>query len=110
MNVQTWTSRWWEASVVALAAFISLLAIFAGDTSSGWALVVGSAAVLLIGGLALRTVWRVGGSALVIAGSLLAALPFWVILNVVLAFVIVVGGLGTGKIGSDPGKVAEPAT
>lgn len=109
MNLQTWTSRWWEASVVALAGYISLLAIFAGDTSAGWALLVGSAAVMLIGGLALRTVWRVGGSALVIAGSVLAAIPWWVILNVVLAFVIVFGGFASGKIGPDPARVTEEA-
>jgi hypothetical protein len=65
--------------------------------------------VLLIGGLALRTVWRVWGSALVIAGSLLAALPFWGILNVVLAFVIIFGGFVFDKIGPEPAEVTEPA-
>ena len=110
MNLQTWTSRWWEASVVGLAAYISLLLILDGYSNvSGWALVVLSAAVLLISGLALRTVWRVGGSALVIAGSLLAALPWWLILNVVLAFVIIFGGFASGKIGPDPAKVTEAA-
>ena len=110
MNLQTWTSRWWEATVVVLAAFISVIAIFFADTSPGWALLIGSADVLLIGGLALRSAWRVGATAMVIAGCLLAAVPFWGIFNVVLAVVIVVGGLETGKIGPDPAKATEAAT
>lgn len=110
MNLHAWTSRWWEASVVALAAFFSLLLIADGDISSGYARIALAAAVLLIAGLALRTAWRVAGSALVIAGSLLAVLPWFVILNVVLAFVIVFGGFASGKFGPDPAEVTEPGT
>ncbi len=59
MNLQTWTSRWWEATVVGLAAFMAAGLIFDGPFMD-FALLVGSADVLLIGGLALRSVWRVG--------------------------------------------------
>ncbi len=110
MNLQTWTGRWWEASVVVLAAFMAVTTIFVIDGNPGWALILGSAAVLLSAGLVLRSVWRMGATAMVIAGSLLAAIPFWGILNVILAFVIIIGGFRFGKIGPDPAKVTEEAT
>ncbi len=106
---KTWTSRWWEATVVGLAAYLAAAVIFFGATA-GWALLVGSAAVLLIGGLALRGVWRIGGSAMVIAGSVLAAIPWWGIFNVILALVIIFGGFAFDKIGPDAAKVTETAT
>jgi hypothetical protein len=105
---KTWTSRWWEATVVGLAAYLAAV-IFFGD-AGGWGLLLGSAAVLLIGGLALRGVWRIGGSAMVIAGSVLAAIPWWGIFNVILALVIIFGGFAFDKIGPDAAKVAVTAT
>ena len=111
MNLQRWTSRWWEASVVVLAAFMAVATIFAVDSNNpGWAIFLGAAAVLLIAGLALRSAWRIGATAMVIAGSLLAAIPFWGIFNVTLAFVIVIGGFAFDKIGPDPTKATDAAT
>ena len=101
MTMETWTSRWWEGTVVALAVNSVVFGVlFTMNDYPGWAFRVGFVpAALLITGLLLRRKWRIGATAMVIVGSLLAALAFWVIYTIVLALLIIVGGLAKGKIG-----------
>ena len=93
MNMQTWTSRWWEAPVVVLAANSVVLGVGAvGNGHPEWAIATGLApAALLIAGLALRNTWRAGAT-VVVAASLAAAAWWWMMYPVVLAAVVIVGG------------------
>jgi hypothetical protein len=101
MTMQTWTSRWWEATIVILAANSVLFGLlFTASDHPRWAIAIGFIpAALLLVGLALRNKWRAAATAMLIIGSLLAAVAFWVIYTVVLAVVIIIGGLSTRKIG-----------
>lgn len=107
--METWTSRWWEATVVVLAAnsvFFGVIAVElfserVGKDYTEWGIALGFVpAALLITGLALRNTWRAGATAMMIAGSLLAAGAFWwMIYPVVLAALVIIGGLSNAKIG-----------
>lgn len=104
MTTQAWTSRWWEATVVILAANSVIFGVVAvGNGHPEWAIATNFApAALLIAGLALRNPWRTGATVMVVAASLAAAAWFWMIYPVVLAAVVIIGGLSNAKIGPRP--------
>ena len=112
MTMETWTSRWWEATVVVLAVNSAVFGVlFTASDQLGWAFVLGYVpAALLVAGLALRNKWRTGATAMMIAGSLLAAGAFWAIYTVVLSLVIVVGGLRNNKIGPTQTEASTAVT
>jgi hypothetical protein len=105
MNLRTLNSTlWWEATVVVFASIQAIMGVGVlafGDGSHirfgiGWGLVP---AALLLGGLAVRQRRRGLATSMIIVGSLAAAFAFWLIYPVVLALVVIVGGLWSGKIG-----------
>ena len=104
MNEHPWTSRWWETTVVVLAAnSIMFGVIAAGNDHPEWAIATGFApAALLLTALALRSRWRSGATTIVIAASLAAAMWFWMIYPIVLAAIVIIGGLVRGEIGPAP--------
>ena len=106
MNMQTWTSRWWEATVVVLAANSVVFGVVAvGNGHPEWAIATGFVpAALLIAGLALRNTWRTGATVIVVAASLAAAAWWWTMYPVVLAAVVIIGGLSNAKIGPRPAQ------
>jgi hypothetical protein len=108
MNLKTLsTTQWWEATVVLLAFMQAIMGVGVlafGDGSHirfgiGWGLLP---AALLLGGLAVRRRRRGLATSMIIVGSLAAAFAFWLIYPVVLAAVVIVGGLASGKIGRVP--------
>ena len=110
MNALTWTGRWWETTVVVLAANSVVFGVIAaGNGYPEWAIATGFApAALLLAGLAVRGRWRSGATAMVIVASVAAAAWFWMIYPPVLAAIVIFGGLAEGEIG--PKRVqTEPA-
>ena len=101
MTLQLWTDRWWEASAIVLALGCAVVGVIATRNGyPGWAIAIGFVpAVMLVAGLALRQRWRRGATVMVTVASLLAVTAWWFIYTVILAVVIIVGGLGSGKIG-----------
>jgi hypothetical protein len=100
MTTETWTSRWWEATVVVLAANSVVFGVIAVEGYVEIAIAVGFApAALLIAGLALRNTWRAGATVMVVVGSIAAAGWWWMVYPIVLAAVVIIGGLATHKIG-----------
>ena len=101
MDTKNWTNRWWETSVVLLAANSVVFGFtFASSDHLGWGIAIGFVpGVLLIAGLAMRSSQRIGATIFLTVGSVLAAIAWWVIYTVVLAVVIVVGGFWASKIG-----------
>jgi hypothetical protein len=101
MNTLTWTSRWWETTVVALAANSFVFGVIAaGNDHPKWAIATGFApAALLIISLVIRGRWRVGATAILIVASLGAGSWFWMVYPAVLAAIVIVGGLSNGYIG-----------
>ena len=97
---QRWIERrWWEAITVVLA-INSVVFGFLFGSRFGWAIAAGFApGLLLLIGLRLRRANRGLATVLIVVSSLAAAAAFWMIYPVVLALVIVIGGLSTGKIG-----------
>ena len=110
MNVQTWTNRWWEATVVFYGITQAVMGVvIVGDGHPDWAIGLGLLpAVLLIGGLALRASRRGVATTMIIVGSLIPAIAFWTIYPFVLSAVIIIGGLSSGKIGKS--TTSEPAS
>jgi uncharacterized membrane protein YfcA len=101
MTAETWTSRWWEATVVVLAAnsvVFGVIALGKGYVGIPIAFTLAPVA-LLIAGLALRSTWRVGATVMVVVGSIAAAGWWWMAYPVVLAAVVIIGGIATHKIG-----------
>lgn len=110
MNLQTWTSRWWEV-VVGLYAVTQAVfgVVVAGNGYPGWAIVFGFApAALLLGGLVLRERRRALATGLIVVATLLPCVAFWAMYPFVLLAVIVGGGLWSGKIGRT--RAPEPAS
>ncbi|GMQ85047.1 MAG: hypothetical protein BMS9Abin07_0612 [Acidimicrobiia bacterium] len=113
MNVQTWTNRWWEATVLVFAFAQTIMGVGVlafGDGSHirfgiGWGLLP---AALLLGGLAVRRRRRGLATSMIIVGSLGAAFAFWLIYPIILAVIVIAGGLGSGKIGRT--RVLEPVS
>jgi hypothetical protein len=113
MNIQTWTNRWWEATVLVFAftqAVMGVAVLAFGDGSHirfgiGWGLLP---AALLLGGLAVRRRRRGLATSMIIVGSLAAAFAFWLIYPIILAVVVIAGGLGSGKIGR--ARAPQPAS
>lgn len=113
MNIQTWTNRWWEATVLVFASIQAIMGVGVlafGDGSHirfgiGWGLLP---AALLLGGLAVRRRRRGLATSMIIVGSLAAAFAFWLIYPIILAVVVIAGGLGSGKIGRV--STPEPAS
>jgi uncharacterized membrane protein YfcA len=106
MTVETWTSRWWEATVVVLAANSVVFGVIAlGKGYLEIPIAFGFApAALLIAGLALRNTWRAGATVMVVAGGIAAAGWWWMVYPVVLAAVVIIGGIATHKIGPRPSQ------
>ena len=105
MNLKTLNfALWWDATVVVFAftqAIMGVGVLAFGDGSHirfgiGWGLIP---AALLLGGLAVRPRQRGLATGMIIVGSLAAAFAFWLVYPVVLALVVIVGGLWSGKIG-----------
>lgn len=109
MNLQTYTSRWWEATVVVYAIVqVVMGAIFYANGYPGWAFLVGFLpAAALLGGLATRRRTRGLATALIVVGSVLPAIAFWMLYPFVVAAVVIGGGWYAGKIGA---RVAAPAS
>jgi hypothetical protein len=101
MTAETWTSRWWEATVIVLAANSVVFGVIAlGGGYVEIPIAFGFApAALLIAGLALRNTWRAGATVMVVAGSIAAAGWWWMVYPIVLAAVVIIGGIATHKIG-----------
>lgn len=101
MDTRNWKSRWWETSVVLLAVNSVVFGFLAANSGYlGWAIAIGFVPVaLLIAGLALRNSWRAGATVMVVVGSIVAATWWWMVYPVVLAGVVIIGGIGTHKIG-----------
>ena len=110
MSTQTLTSRWWEAAVVVLAAHSVLVGFWASvnDRHDVVAAIIFGflPAVLLVAGLALRNTFETPAGWMLFVGSLLAAATFWHVYNVVLAFVVILGGAGSGKIWTEHAKAS----
>ncbi len=108
MTLQSWTSRWWEAAVVVLAANSVLVGVlFSASDHVVEATTFGFVpAVLLVAGLALRNTWGDTAGWMLFLGSVLAGATVWIIYNVVLALVVIFGGVGSGKIGAEPAKAS----
>ncbi len=105
-----WIDRLWEATVVVLAAnSVAFGVIAAGNGHPEWAIITGFIpAALLPTGLVLRGKWRGGATAMVVVASLAAAAWFWMVYPIVLAAIVIFGGLAEGEIG--PKSVpTEPA-
>ena len=74
--------------------------IAVGNGHPEWAIATNFVpAALLITGLALRNTWRPGATVMVVAASLAAAAWFWMIYPIVLAAIVIIVGIGQGKIG-----------
>lgn len=101
MNTQTWTSRWWEATVVLLAANSIFFGVIAANNDQPqWAILSGFVpAGLLLAGLALRNTWRTAATVIIVVASLAAAAWFWMIYPAVLAAFVIIGGIAKHKIG-----------
>jgi len=102
--------RWWEATVFVMAANSIVLGVVAtGNDHPKWAIATGFApALLLVSGLALRGRLRSAATAMVVVASLAAAAWFWLVYPIVLAAIIIIGGLVNGEIG--PARVeTQPA-
>ena len=110
MNVQTWTNRWWEVVVVIYAiAQVAMGVVIANNLYLGWSIVIGfGPAALLVGGLVLKERQRSVATALVVVGSLLPCIFFWMMYPFVLAAIIIFGGLWSGKIGRQ--RTYDPAS
>lgn len=109
MNLQTYTSRWWEATVIAYAiAQVVIGVLFSANGYPEWAVIVGFApAALLLGGLVLRGRRRGVATALIAVGSILPAIAYWMLYPFILAAFVIGGGWYAGKIGA---RAAEPAS
>lgn len=110
MNVQTWTSRWWEAAVLIYAITQTLFGIsIANNVYLDYAIAAGYVpAALLLGGLMLRSRLRGLATAMIVVGSLLPAISYWILYLFVAAAVVIGGGLRSGKIGRS--KAAVPTS
>jgi len=112
MSMETWTNRWWEATVVVLVANSLVFGVIAvGNDHTQGAIATGFVpAALLIAGLALRNTWRAGATVMMVAASLAAATWFWMIYPIVLAAFVIIGGIAKHKIGPRPPQtqVATP--
>ncbi len=110
MNVQTWTNRWWEVTVIVYAIAQVIMGVVIGlNLYPGWAILIGfGPAALLLGGLALRQRQRGLATLMIIVGSLLPWIFFWMMYPFVVAAIVIGGGLGSGKIGKS--TTSEPAT
>jgi len=110
MNVQTWTNRWWEATVILYGVTQAVMGVvIVGNDHPDWAIALGFLpAVLLLGGLALRASRRAVASTMIIVGSLIPAIAFWMIYPFVLGAIVIIGGLSSGKIGRI--RAPEPAS
>ncbi len=110
MNTQTWTNRWWEVTVILYVIVqVGFGEVIVGNNHHGWAIVIGFVpAALLLGGLALRQRQRGVATALIVVGSLLPGIAFWMIYPFIVAAIVIGGGLGSGKIGKS--TTSEPAS
>ena len=79
MNVQTWTNRWWEATVIVYAIAQVIMGVVIGlNLYPGWSILIGfGPAALLLGGLVLRERQRGLATLMIIVGSLLPGIFFW---------------------------------
>jgi len=104
MAIETWTSRWWEASVVLLTVNSMVFGFtFTNSDHLGWGIATGFApAVLLLTGLALKNSHPRGATVLLTVASVGAGFAWWAIYTVVLALTVVVGGFRSGRIGHEP--------
>ena len=110
MNVQTWTNRWWEATVIVYAIAQVIMGVVIGlNLYPGWSILIGfGPAALLLGGLVLRERQRGLATLMIIVGSLLPGIFFWMMYPFVLAAIVIIGGLSSGKIGKS--TTSEPAS
>ena len=110
MNVQTWTNRWWEATVIVYAiAQVIMGVVIANNMYPGWSILIGfGPAALLLGGLALGERQRGLATLMIIVGSLLPWIFFWMMYPFVVAAIVIGGGLWSGKIGKS--TTSEPAS
>ena len=101
MVMKNWTSRWWETSVVLLGVNSVVFGFTAANSGFvGLSFLIGWVpAVLLLAGFGMRNRQRIPATVMLTVGSIGASFAFWVIYTIVLALVIVVGGLRSGKIG-----------
>jgi hypothetical protein len=109
MNLQTYTSRWWEATIVVYAIVqVVMGSIFTANGYPGWATLVGFLpAALLLGGLALRERRRPLATALIVVGAVLPAIAFWMLYPFVVAPVVIGAGWYSGKLGVRTAEVAS---
>lgn len=97
---------WWEVATALLAVNSIVFGFLFGDYFV-WAIAVGFApGVLLLVGLALRTVNRGVATVLIVVSSLAASVAWWTIYPVVLAMVVIIGGFAAGKIGPTRSQAA----
>jgi len=83
--------------------------VIVGNNHPGWVIVIGFVpAAMILGGLALRQRQRGVATALIVAGSLIPGIAFWMIYPFVVAAIVIGGWLGTGKIGKS--TTSEPAS
>ena len=110
MNVQTWTNRWWEATVIVYAiAQVIMGVVIDFNSYPGWSILIGfGPAALLLGGLVLRERQRGLATLMIIVGSLLPGIFFWMMYPFVVAAIVIIGGLSSGKIGKS--TTSEPAS
>ena len=110
MNVQTWTNRWWEAVVVIYAiAQVAFGVVIANNLYFGYSILIGfGPAALLIGGLVLKQRQRALATLMIVVGSVLPGIFFWMMYPFVLGAVVIGGGFWSGKIGRT--RAPEPAS
>jgi len=106
MNQQATKRGWWEL-VTLLFAINSLLVGVLIGSQFNWAIPFGYLpGVLLLAGLRIRSDHRAVATGLIVVASVAAAFAYWMVYPVVLAAVVIVGGISTGMIGPDR---AQPA-
>jgi hypothetical protein len=101
MEQQSWTNRWWEASVWLLAVNSVVFGFLFGNSDNfTWAIAVGFVpGFLLLFGLSVRNSRRFLATISITAASIAASFAFWMIYPTVLGLVVIIGGFWTGKIG-----------
>ena len=110
MNVQTWTNRWWETTVIVYAiAQVIMGVVIANNMYPGYSILIGfGPAALLLGGFALRERQRGLATAMIIVGSLLPCIFWWMMYPFFVAAIVIGGGLWSSKIGRS--TTSEPAS
>ncbi len=101
MNVNTWTHGWWGIVVVAYAIVqVPMGVVILTNMHYSWSILIGfGPAALLLGGLMLRNRQRGLATVMIVLGSLMPGIFWWMMYPYALAAIVIGGGWWSGKIG-----------